>query len=374
MRSVQMLVSVLFVALLAGCQYADTLQTVLPEPESAYGGDRAAALPARPKVKGIYVSGWAAGTAKLDRLIELVEQTELNAMVIDMKTDRGQLTYDSALPMADDSGADSARMIPDISGLVAQLKEKQIYTIGRVVVFKDPYMAAVRPDWALQTKDGGVWQDSKGTSWVDPYHPEVWTYALDIAKEAASMGFDEVQFDYVRFPDNGLKVDREVVYRNPNGWAKSEAIERFLHLATEELHKRGVYVSADVFGLTASVSDDMGIGQVWNGIAPAIDVISPMIYPSHYGEGVFGIPHPDLEPYLIVQHALADGLRKNGQLASTSPQVATIRPWLQDFTATWVKPHKTYDNTDVQAQIQAAEELGIEEYLLWNSASSYTFR
>ncbi|TMV47089.1 GTP-binding protein [Paenibacillus mesophilus] len=328
----------------------------------------------RPKVKGLYVSGWAAGTRKLDTLIELIDQTELNALVIDVKNDSGQVTYDSQLPLVNEFGADSRKMIPDMKRLIAYLKSKDIYTIARVVVFKDPCIASIKPEWALHTKDGSVWRNKHGDSWVDPYNPQVWNYALGVAKEAVDYGFDEIQFDYVRFPDNGRAVDLEVEYSNPNDWSKSAAIAQFLKQAKLELNQKGVYVSADVFGLTASVSDDMGIGQVWSDLAAELDVISPMIYPSHYGNGVYGIEHPDLQPYAVVQQALSDGLHKNEQLAKTGIPSAGIRPWLQDFTAAWVKPHLKYGNEEVQAQIQAAKELGIDEYLLWNPGCTYTFR
>jgi hypothetical protein len=307
-------------------------------------------------------------------LIDLVDRTELNAMVIDVKNDSGQITYDSKVPAADESGSDTRRIIPDLKQLLAQLKEKQIYTIGRVVVFKDPYMASRKPEWAMRSKNGGIWRDRKGTAWVDPYLSDVWGYTLDIAREAAGLGFDEIQFDYVRFPDNGDQVDREVAFRNPNGWSKPEAIRRFLQQAKEELAPLGVWISADVFGLTPSASTDMGIGQVWEQIAQEVDVISPMIYPSHYRSGTFGIAHPDLEPYAIVQKAVSDSLGRNRRLLEANKQPAAVRPWLQDFTATWVKPHRTYGNDEVRAQIEAAKSLGVDEYLLWNAGSTYTFR
>lgn len=331
-------------------------------------------LKERPKVKGIYVSGWAASTAKLDKLIELVDQTELNAMVIDMKNDSGQVTYDSFLPIVKQLGADSKHMIPDIQRLISTLKQQNIYTIARIAAFKDPYAAVRKPEWAIRTKEGALWQDAKGTSWVDPYNQEVCSYAIELAKEAAEIGFDEIQFDYVRFPDNGSKVDRETAFQNPNGWSKSTAVQQFLKQAKKELAVKGVYVSADVFGLTTSASGDMGIGQTWEHISPEIDVISPMIYPSHYGDGVLGIKTPDLQPYITVQKSLSDGLKKNEALIHAQKSAASIRPWLQDFTATWLKPHKTYGSEDVRAQIQAAKELGINEYLLWNSKCTYTFR
>jgi hypothetical protein len=338
-----------------------------------------AAIPLDPlkenfKVKGIYVSAWNMKGTKYDKLIKLVQDTDLNAMVIDVKNDSGQVTYPSIIPLVKDIKADGKNIIPDLPDRIKYLKSNGIYTIGRVVVFKDPFLASHKPDFSMKKQGGGVWRDSKGVSWVDPYNEDVWNYNLAIAEEAAAMGFDEIQFDYVRFPDNGKKVDQQVKFQNPKGYNKMEAIQHFLARAKEQLPK--AVVSADVFGLTTSSKDDMGIGQKWELIAPTVDVISPMIYPSHYSKGMYNIANPDTEPYNTVAKALQDALALNQDIVGNgiSSKTAKVRPWYQDFTATWVKPHLTYGAKEVREQVRAGQELGIDEFLLWNPSGQYSYK
>lgn len=381
-------------------------------------------------VKAIYVSGHAvAHRTKFNELIHLMEQTELNAMVIDVKDDYGRVTYDSQIPLVRKIGASANHMISDLPSVLKKLKAKNIYTIARVVTFKDPHYAKMQPSAAIISKQGKLWRDGRGIPWLDPYKKEGWEYNLAIAEEAAKLGFDEVQFDYVRFPENAAKVDQEVNYDNPQRWSKAEVIARFLHVAKQQIHKTGTYVSADVFGLTTSVKDDMGIGQDWHRIAQEVDFISPMLYPSHYGTGMYGIKHPDLEPYRVIQRAIADAKKKHVEITAKANhqvpmdsgnnsrtiafsrdnkhnvptgkpqsssgnetnnemnkekirpfgqnesgneiQLAVIRPWYQSFTASWVKPHKAYGANEIRAQIRAAKEQGIEQYLLWNPRCQY---
>jgi hypothetical protein len=320
-------------------------------------------------VRGIYVSGRAAGSkTMLERLLNLLDRTDMNAVVLDIKNDYGRLTYDSGVPLADETGADADPPVKDITALLARLKSKNLYVIGRIVAFKDPHLANVRSDFAIRTKNGrDVWRDPKGAAWVDPYLDEVRQYHLELAKEAAALGFDEIQFDYVRFPDNGRKVDAEVRYHNPDGTGKAELIGRFLADAQRELHAAGIPVSADVFGLTTTVKDDMDIGQKWELVAANVDFISPMVYPSHYAKGSYGVKHPDLNPRTIVAEAIRDAIERN----RTMSRPAAIRPWLQCFTARWVKPHKIYGKAELEAQIGAVRSLGVEGYLLWDPTCRY---
>jgi hypothetical protein len=329
--------------------------------------------PEKQIVKGIYVSAWSAVGNKFEQLIDLVDQTDLNAMVIDVKNDSGQVTYPSTVPLVNEIGANSHVIIRDLKATLLKLKEKHIYTIARVVVFKDPYLSMKKSSYAMMAQEGNVWKDSKGTAWVDPYKEKVWEYNIQVAKEAALLGFDEIQFDYVRFPENGKKVDQEVKFDNPNHWTKAQVIENFLKKAKEQIGGQA-YLSADVFGLTTSSDNDMGIGQDWSMISKQIDYISPMLYPSHYTSGVYGIKNPDLQPYAVIRKAISDANGKNQLLKQTDIQIAEIRPWYQDFTATWVKPHKKYGTIDVKEQIKAAKEQGVEQFLLWNSSSTYSYR
>lgn len=338
---------------------------------------RKLSVPAQP-VKGIYVSGWVAGSKKrLDRLIQLVDRTDLNAMVIDVKNDYGQLTYKSALPEVNDIGADRHAAIGDIQGLLRRLKDKHIYVIGRIVTFKDPLYAKTYPTMALQRKSGGVWRDVQGKAWLDPFQEQVRAYNAAIAREAAAIGFDEIQFDYVRFPDNGGKVDREVKFSSSRGGkTKSQVISQFLKEATGGVHAEGARVSADVFGLVTSSTNDMGIGQSWRAISSVVDVISPMTYPSHYSTGMYGVKQPDLSPYAIIQHAMMDANHRNSLIRSSGvdPSPAIIRPWLQSFTAKWVHPHQQYGAEQVNNQVRAARKQGVHEFLLWSSNCKYDYR
>lgn len=326
------------------------------------------------KVRGIYVSGSSMSGTQYGKLVKLVQDTDLNAVVIDVKNDVGQITYPSAIPLVKEIQTDTESIIPNLTTRLRDLKSNGIYTIGRIVVFKDPYLAGKRPDYAIQKKGGGLWKDPSGSSWVDPYKEEVWNYNLAIAKEAVAMGFDEIQFDYLRFPDNAEKAEQEGAYRNPQGLSKMEAVQQFLVRGKE--HLPNVKVSADVIGLTTSSMDDMGIGQKWEFIAPTVDVISPMIYPSRYPKGVYNLSDPETEPYNTVAGALQDALVKNQRILSNGlgSSTAKVRPWYQDFTITGEGSHKTYGLNEVRQQIRAGEAKGIEEFLLWNPSSEYSYK
>jgi hypothetical protein len=331
------------------------------------------ASPTQTPIKGIYVSAYSLHSEKFNQLLHLVDTTDLNAMVIDIKTDSGQVTYPSIIPLVKEIGANSNLLIPDLKEKLKLLKSKQIYTIARVVVFKDPYLSNRKNDFAIMNKSGAVWRDNKGIAWVDPYKEKVWDYNIHIAQEAAELGFDEVQFDYVRFPENGRKLDKEVNFEQHHGWSKSQVIEAFLKRAKSQIGSKAI-VSVDVFGLTTSSQQDMGIGQEWSLISKEVDVISPMLYPSHYSKGIYGIANPDFQPYAVINRAVSDAKKKNEQLLQAKQSAARIRPWFQDFTATWVHPHKNYGIQDVKEQIKAAHEQGIDEFLLWNSHCTYSYR
>ncbi|MFC5648010.1 putative glycoside hydrolase [Paenibacillus solisilvae] len=322
------------------------------------------------------MSGWVAGSKKrLNQLIALIERTDLNAMVIDVKNDYGKLTYRSDLSQIKSIGADNEPAISDVRQLLQKLKKKNIYVIGRIVTFKDPLYARKYPSMALQSRSGGVWQDTQGHAWLDPYQPAVRSYNQSIAMEAASLGFDEIQFDYVRFPDNGAKVDREVRYSGHSNKTKPEIISQFLHESRVKMNRQGVRVSADVFGLVTSSPNDMGIGQSWRGITSSVDVISPMTYPSHYSTGMYGVKQPDLAPAAIIKHAMKDAQERNKYISRERKQrPAEIRPWLQGFTATWVHPHQQYQSEQIRKQVEAAKAQGIKQFLLWSSNCKYDYR
>lgn len=324
------------------------------------------------KAKGIYLTGWSAGNQNFQKLLNLVNDTELNAMVIDMKEDEGRVTYQSGVPLVKAVKADGTRFISDIDQMMQTLKENHVYPIARIVCFKDPFLAGKKLDWAMQRKTGGVWSDNKGVVWIDPYRREVWDYNIALAKEAAMKGFKEIQFDYVRFPDNGKKVDQEVAFFQQNGRAKEQVISQFLAYARKELAPYDVYISADIFGLVPSVSDDMGIGQKWELVSPQVDYVSPMMYPSHYANGTYGLSIPDARPYETILRGLQDAQKKDALVKALQQQPTIIRPWYQDFTARWVKGHIPYGPREVLAQIKAGKDLGIDEYLIWDAGNSYS--
>jgi hypothetical protein len=314
-------------------------------------------------VRGLYLNAWAAGSPrKLQRLIGIANATEINTFVIDVK-EGGRISYRSAVPLAAEIGAD-ADYIRDVQGVLAKLKSNGIYPIARIVVFKDETLATAKPEWAIQKADGSVWQDHHGDVWVDSFNRDVWDYNIAIAREAIELGFAEVQWDYVRFPDVPRSWMRTAVWPAEAGRTKADAIREFLIYTREKLSDLAVPVTADVFGLTVSVRDDMGIGQLWEKMLDATDVLLPMVYPSHFARGSYGIPYPNGEPYNVIRTALGFAVRRSEGV----PSAATIRPWLQDFTL----GSPRYGAGHVRAQIEGVYDAGLTEWVLWNPGSNYT--
>lgn len=414
----------------------------------------------RVKVKGIYVSGPMAGTAGMDNLIALVDRTELNALVIDVKNDDGYLTCELDVPLAEQIGSEK-HYIKDLPALVQTCKEKNIYLIARVVAFKDPILAEKMPEWSLHNSDGSVFRDKSGLAWVNPYRKEVWEYLASVGEAAIKAGFDEVQYDYVRFSTDS-RMKQVDFGDSTKGRTKTEAISGFTLYASERIHAAGGRISADVYGVVIDSEEDQQIvGQNYVEMSRSLDAISPMIYPSHYGPYNYQIPVPDAQPYDTVLAAMqaskmvlagldpktgkkpvsadvsgndavdaaivggeavsgnnaadtaadsqstsgttavsgndavqnaenaqaADGAQAAEDAAAKTPALskeeiaqldpttgvqATVRPWLQDFTATWVKGHISYGPEEIRAQIQAVYDAGYEEWILWNAANRYT--
>ncbi|MBD5526265.1 MAG: putative glycoside hydrolase [Lachnospiraceae bacterium] len=335
---------------------------------AADDGDIEDARPDPVKVKGIYVSGPVAGTAKMDDLIDLVEQTELNAMVIDVKNDEGKITYKMQSEQVTELEA-GVRYIPDIKELVTKCKEKNIYLIARIVAFRDPYLAEKKPEWAVHTKSGQIFRDKKGLAWVNPYEREMWDYLAEIASQAAADGFDEVQFDYIRFStDIG---EGEVDY-GPEAEQvdKVEIITEFTEYLYDTLMPQGVYVAADVFGTVIDNETDQKIvGQDYVKMAEHLDYICPMVYPSHYHNGAYGITVPDADPYATIYAAASSSVQELG--AVPEEKCAHVRMWLQSFTAGWVSGHISYGPQQIREQIKGVYDAGYEEWILWNAAVNY---
>lgn len=324
--------------------------------------------PAPVKVKGIYVSGPVAGIDKMDELINLVESTELNAMVIDVKNDEGKVTYKMQSPQVQELET-SIRYIPDIEALVEKCKEKHIYLIARIVAFRDPYLAEKKPEWALHTKGGEIFRDQNGMAWINPYEREVWDYLVEVALQAAADGFDEVQFDYIRFSTD---LGAEEVDYGPQAAEtdKVEIITQFTDYLYEKLAPRGVYVAADVFGTVIDNKTDQKIvGQEYTAMAQHLDYICPMVYPSHYHNGAYGLEVPDADPYATVYAAASSSARELE--AVPEEKRAHVRLWLQSFTAGWIRGHISYGPQQIREQIRGVYDAGYEEWILWNAAVNY---
>lgn len=343
---------------------------ILAEPLPPLGEDEfpPEAAPRVPKpaaVKGLYINAWTAGSSRrMEQLFDLADRTEINTFVIDVKDATGYVSYRTGVARAKQLGADREIRIRDVRALLARLREHGIYPIARIVVFKDPLAAARNPAWSIQKEDGSLWRDHNGELWVDPYNREIWDYHIALAREAVLLGFSEVQWDYVRFPDVPERYMRTAVYPAQGGRSRSQGIREFLQYSREQLADLGVPVTADVFGLTVSVRNDMGIGQHWEDMVDATDVLLPMVYPSHFARGSYGIPVPNADPYQTVKKAMEYAVRRTEGIEGA----AAIRPWLQDFTLGWPR----YGAAEVRAQIQATYDAGLSEWVLWNPSSRYT--
>ncbi|WP_256974684.1 putative glycoside hydrolase [Salinicoccus roseus] len=327
-------------------------------------------------VKGIYVSGYSAGGERMADLTALLDETELNAMVIDVKEDHGNMMMDlnSDMEMVQNASLDHI----DPTVLMEKMEAAQIYPIARVVVFKDSLLAAERPDLSFTHPDGTVWKNGRGESFVNPFSREVWDYNVEVAKQAAKLGFKEIQFDYVRFPE-GFEHRADTLGYTRGGYDEGgqdgiqqrvDAVTDFVAYAKEALRPYDVDVSVDIFGYAATQEEAPGIGQNFSRISENVDVISSMIYPSHWGDGYFGAEKPDLDPYRVisgyaqVENEVLDALE--------DPPVS--RPWLQDFTASYLGSgnYKPYGAAEVEAQVQALYDNGIEEFLLWDASNRYS--
>ncbi|MDV2885633.1 GTP-binding protein [Alkalihalophilus pseudofirmus] len=325
-------------------------------------------------VRGIYVTGNSAGGERFESLLELVNSTDLNSMVIDIKEDHGHLTY---RPEEDSPFYGiSQNFISNTEQMMETLEENEIYPIARIVVFKDSILAEERPDLSF-LDNGQVWKNGRGEAFVNPFLKEVWDYNIDIAEEAAKMGFKEIQFDYVRFPEGFERRDEMLQYSvgeyeggdGDNIQKRVSAVTDFVAYARERLAPYDVDVSVDIFGYAATISEAPGIGQNFSKISENVDVISSMIYPSHWTP-YFGLDKPDLYPYELTK----EYAKVENQVLGALEESPVSRPWIQDFTASYLGSgnYLVYGKEEVEAQIRALNEEGIDEFLLWNASNRYT--
>ncbi|MDH5442163.1 MAG: putative glycoside hydrolase [Candidatus Nomurabacteria bacterium] len=314
-------------------------------------------------VRAVYMTSYVAGSSRArNRVIDLIESTELNSVIIDIKDATGYIAFPMYDPMINQVGATSKR-ITDIESLLEKLHNKGIYVIGRVQVFQDPFLAEKWPDEAVRSiSTGDVWRDNKGIAWMDVGSKATWDYTARIANEAYDLGFDEINFDYVRYPSDGDLSD--VFYPISGSDIRADSLVRFFQFMYDKFNDTEIVISADVFGLTAVEKNDMGIGQIIERIAPLVDYIAPMVYPSHYANGFRGFANPADHPYDVVFHSM-NTARKRLEAIGEDPN--KLRPWLQDFDY-----KATYTADMVRAQIQATYDAGLNSWMIWDPRNQYT--
>ena len=312
--------------------------------------------------KALYLTVYGIGAPfLLDPALDVIEKSGLNALVIDLKGDRGLIPYPSKLPLAAKIGAQKLRTIPDLKALATNLKSKGIYLIARIVVFKDDLLAAAHPQWAIRTAGGGLWKDREGLAWIDPSRREAWDYTLSVAEEAAAAGFDEIQFDYVRFPDTGGLSFANASDEN----GRVAAITDFLREARKRLTPYNVFTAMDSFGYVCWNQNDTGIGQRIEDLATAVDIISPMLYPSGFQFGIPGYRNPVQNPYEIVYLSLEECKRRTANTA------VRYRPWLQAFTD-YAFGGKVFGADEIAKQTKASRDADTDGWMLWNPRNVYT--
>lgn len=318
-------------------------------------------------VKGVFITANTAASSRINDFVDLLNNTELNALVIDVKNDNGTILFHSEAAEKYVPEANSGAQIKDMEAFMQLIKENNIYTIARIVTFKSPKYAKKYPEKAISYISSGEVYYADGAYWASPFDQDLWAYNVEVAKEAIAYGFNEIQFDYVRFPATGSRLDKNLDFKNPNDNSKSFAIQEFVKYARNEINALDAFVALDVFGWTATTINDSGIGQHWEAMSNVSDYMCPMVYPSHYGSNIFGLSVPDAHPYTTVLEAMKDAQERNANIETP----AALRPWLQAFTATWVDGHIAYRRDEIQAQIQACEDLGINDYIFWNAGNNY---
>jgi len=322
------------------------------------------------RVKALYLTGWTVGiAANLAHYVDLAKRTEINAYVVDIKDDDGCVGYASQVPLVREAKAWFPKY--KVDRVIQAFHENGIRVIGRVVCFKDPVLSSKKPEWAIKDKAGKPWKDDKKRTWLDPYNTNAWGYIVDVAREGVRNGFDEIQFDYVRFANDG---PREQMVFDDKGRPRHQAINEFLAYA--RLYLPEVTLSADVFGIICETPGDQEqIGQYLEYVGCDVDYLSPMAYPSHYrlGQVVNGTKYarPDLDPYGVVHNTLLKARNRTGQIADYR---ARFRPYLQDFTASWLGTgnYQKYGAEQVRQQIKAVYDAGFEEWILWNASNKYS--
>jgi hypothetical protein len=321
-------------------------------------------------IRGIYLNAYAAGSRKrLTQLLALADRTEINTFVVDVKDEKG-IHYDTQVELARQLAQKGEVTLGKLSVLADTLHAHGLHAVARIVVFKDPILSKAHPDWSVRTPGGGLWVDKAGNTWVSAWEPAVWDYNIAIAREAIEAGFDEVQFDYVRFPE-AYKSLPDQVHPKAAG-TKTEAIVAFLQRARDVIHPVGGIVAADVFGLSPNDALDVNIGQQWEPILITADHVLPMVYPSHYfPTHLKNVPRPNRMPYETVFTSVGIGVTRLQRLREAGAQPARVIPWLQAFTAPWVDRDYPYGPEQAAAQIRAVHDVGLDDWIFWHPGSKY---
>jgi hypothetical protein len=342
-------------------------------PSGPAGGAPQTGIPAPGKapaqIRGIYLNAYAAGSkARLPKLLAIADSTEINAFVIDVKDEKGA-HYPTQIALAKQL-TQPGEVTLNLKTLVDTLHAHGVYAIGRVVVFKDPILSKAKPEWSIKTPSGGLWVDKAGNTWVSTWDPNVWEYNIQIAEEVLKAGFDEIQFDYIRFPEPFPSLPQQV-HAHAKG-DRTDAIVGFLRKAEPRIHAAGGVMAADVFGLSPNDPKDVNIGQQWEAVLANADHVLPMVYPSHYLPAhLRGVPTPNKMPYETVFNSVGIGVMRMEKLKEAGVKPARVIPWLQAFNAPWVNKNYPYGPEQAAAQIKAVHDTGLEDWIFWNPGSRY---
>ena len=317
-------------------------------------------------VRAVYLTACAASNKMMrDRVIKLATETQINSIIINIKDETGKISIKTDNPLFIEAYRTAGCPVPNMKEIVAELHQKNIYAIARIAVFQDPDLVKKHPEWAVKrASDGGVWKDRKGISWLEVKATPVWDYTAELAKESYKLGFDEINFDYVRFPSDGNMLDIAYSFYQPSQETRAQALRSFFAGLRERLKDLGAPLSVDLFGMTCTNYDDLGIGQVLEDALPYFDYVAPMVYPSHYPPGYNGYAKPATVPYQIIKYNL-DIATTRATVASSSP--SKIRPWIQDFDL-----GADYTAEMIRAQIKATTDAGLNSYMVWDPRNVYT--
>lgn len=331
-------------------------------------------VPVPASVRAIYMTSWVAGTKSMrDHIMALINDTELNTVIIDIKDYSGHIAFSVDDVVVSKYGASENRF-PDAREFIALLHNKGIYVIGRITVFQDPFLAEARPDLAVKkaSDTNTLWKDYKGIEYIDPGAKEGWEYIASLARASYELGFDELNFDYIRFPSDGNMRDiyypfSETRILADTSLGKAEVLRdffRFLSGSLSDIREKGAMLSADLFGMTTTNTDDLNIGQILEYAEPSFDYLAPMVYPSHYPTGFHGFVNPNSHAYEVVKYSMDSAVTR---LLAASSTPNKLRPWLQDFDYGAV-----YDAAKVREQIQAVYDAGLSSWMLWDPSNTYT--